>query len=106
MMPCQNAEPFVEWVKNVPQADIGVHLTLTSEWNTWRWTSLSKPDEVPGLIDPEGKMWRSVREVVMNATPREVDTEIRAQIDRMISLGLKPTHIDTHMGTLYGCQNI
>lgn len=102
MMPCQDAAPFIEWVKNVPQADIGVHLTLTSEWNTWRWSPLSKPEEIPGLIDPEGKMWRSVQEVVMNATPREVETEIRAQIDRMISLGLKPTHIDTHMGTLYG----
>src|SRR5690554_369694 len=102
MMPCDDAEPFIEWVKNVPKADIGVHLTLTSEWKTWRWAPLSNPEEVPGLIDPEGKMWRRVHEVVMNATPEEVETEIRAQIDRMLEMGLNPTHIDTHMGTLYG----
>src|SRR5690606_15893148 len=54
------------------------------------------------LIDPDGKMWRSVQEVVMNATPEEVEMEIRAQIDKMLELGYNPTHIDTHMGTLYG----
>jgi chitin disaccharide deacetylase len=54
------------------------------------------------LIDKEGKMWRSVQEVVKNATPKEVETEIHAQIDKMLKMGYKPTHIDTHMGTLYG----
>ncbi len=38
----------------------------------------------------------------MHASAKEVETEIRAQIDRMIELGHRPTHIDTHMGTLYG----
>jgi chitin disaccharide deacetylase len=102
MMPCEFAEPFVQWAKTVPKADIGVHLTLTSEWKTWRWGTLTDPSTVPGLIDPQGKMWRSVPEVVMNATPQEVETEIRAQIDKMLELGYQPTHIDTHMGTLYG----
>lgn len=102
MMPCEFAVPFVEWVKNVPNADIGVHLTLTSEWKSWRWPTVSPAESVPGLLDPEGKMWRSVPEVVMHATPREIETEIRAQIEKMLSLGLRPTHIDTHMGTLYG----
>jgi hypothetical protein len=102
MMPCEYAVPFVEWAKNALKADIGVHLTLTSEWKTWRWPPLTDAEKVPGLIDPDGKMWRSVREVVMNASPEEVEMEIRAQIDKMLALGLKPTHIDTHMGTLYG----
>lgn len=102
MMPCEFAVPFVEWVKDVPNADIGVHLTLTSEWRSWRWPTVSPAEGVPGLLDPEGKMWRSVPEVVMHATDREVETEIRAQIEKMLSLGLRPTHIDTHMGTLYG----
>jgi predicted neuraminidase/predicted glycoside hydrolase/deacetylase ChbG (UPF0249 family) len=102
MMPCQYAVPFVEWAKNVPKADIGVHLTLTSEWKTWRWPPLTEAEKVAGLIDSEGKMWRSVPEVVMNASPQEVEMEIRAQIDKMLALGLIPTHIDTHMGTLYG----
>ncbi|WP_423127056.1 exo-alpha-sialidase [Gaoshiqia sp. Z1-71] len=102
MMPCPSANDFVEWAKKHPGADIGVHLTLTSEWKSYRWPTLTDPGKVPGLIDPEGKMYRSVQEVVINASPREVEIEIRAQIDRMLALGLNPTHIDTHMGTLYG----
>ncbi len=102
MMPCANAEEFVKWVKNKPGADIGVHLTLTSEWKTWRWEPMTEASKVPGLIDPEGKMWHNVRQVVMNASPGEVEQEIRMQIDKMRSLGLEPTHIDTHMGNLYG----
>ncbi|MBK7713685.1 MAG: polysaccharide deacetylase family protein [Bacteroidales bacterium] len=102
MMPCPEAASLIEWVKKYPEADIGVHLTLTSEWKNYRWGPLSDKDKVPGLIDPEGKFWHEVPQVVMNASPAEVETEIRAQIDRMLSLGLKPSHIDTHMGTLYG----
>lgn len=102
MMPCPNAEEMVEWAKKHPNADVGVHLTLTSEWKNHRWTTLTDPAKVPGLIDKEGKMWRDVPEVVQNATPKEVETEIHAQIDKMLKMGYKPTHIDTHMGTLYG----
>ncbi len=102
MMPCPYAEEFVRWAAAVPKADVGVHLTLTSEWKNWRWGTVSDASRVPGLIDREGKMWKSVPEVVMNATPDEVEIEIRAQIDKMRALGLEPTHIDTHMGTLYG----
>lgn len=102
MMPCEHAVPFVEWAKKEPGADVGVHLTLTSEWKTWRWSTLVNPGEVPGLIDSDGKMWHSVEQVVMNAEPEEVEKELRAQIEKMLSLGYHPTHIDTHMGTLYG----
>lgn len=102
MMPCPSAEAFVEWYKQHPDEDIGVHLTLTSEWKTYRWPPVSDSAEVPGLIDPEGMLWRDVLSVVKNASPAEVEKEIRAQIDKFISLGIKPGHIDTHMGTLYG----
>ncbi len=102
MMPCPNAEEMVAWAKKHPQADIGVHLTLTSEWKSYRWPPLAPAADVPGLIDPEGKLWPEVIDVVRHASPEEVEQEIRAQIDRMLELGYQPTHIDTHMGTLYG----
>jgi predicted glycoside hydrolase/deacetylase ChbG (UPF0249 family) len=102
MMPCPNAGEMIEWAKENPKHDIGIHLTLTSEWKEYRWGTVADKAEVPGLLDPEGKMWRSVREVVMNATPVEVEEEIRAQIDKAIAMGYNPSHIDTHMGTLYG----
>jgi len=81
--------------------DLGVHLTLTSEWHNWRWGTVADPARVPGLIDQEGKMWKSVPEVVTHASAEEVETEVRAQIDRVIAAGYRPSHIDTHMGTLY-----
>ncbi|MDB4583148.1 polysaccharide deacetylase family protein [Draconibacterium sp.] len=101
MMPCPWAEDMIKWAINNPMQDIGIHLTLTSEWKTYRWGTLTDPKEVPGLLDKEGKMWRSVPEVVMNASAGEVKKEVKAQIDKAIAMGHKPSHIDTHMGTLY-----
>lgn len=102
MMPCPEAESFIQWAKGQPGADVGLHLTLTSEWKTYRWPPVTEPAKVPGLIDPEGKLWRTVPDVVTHASAAEVETEIRAQIEKCLALGFTPTHIDTHMGTLYG----
>lgn len=102
MMPCPAAESFIQWAKDQPKADIGLHLTLTSEWKTYRWPTVTEPVKVPGLLDPDEKMWRRVQDVVRNASAQEVETEIRAQIEKCLALGFTPTHIDTHMGTLYG----
>ena len=102
MMPCPAAGSFIEWTNSHPQADVGIHLTMNSEWKTYRWGPVSDPAKVPGLIDPEGMLWHEVVETVTHASPAEVDTEIRAQIEKSIALGHRPTHIDTHMGTLYG----
>jgi len=102
MVPCPNADEAINWAVENPSADIGLHLTLTSEWKTYRWGGVLDSAEIPGLIDEQGKLWKDVPEVVVSATPEEVEKEIRAQIERAISLGMKPGHIDTHMGTLYG----
>ncbi|MGC3943285.1 MAG: polysaccharide deacetylase family protein [Chryseolinea sp.] len=102
MMPCPNAMEFIEWAKTHPAAEIGLHLTLTSEWKTYRWPPLSDAAKVRGLIDPDGKLWHEVPDVVVHASAQEVETEIRAQIEKCLALGYRPTHIDTHMGTLYG----
>jgi len=102
MMPCVNAKSMIEWANAHPAADIGVHLTLTSEWKNYRWGPISDPTKVPGLVDTDGKFYHEVPEVVMHASAKEVEIEIRAQIEKSIALGPRPTHIDTHMGTLYG----
>ena len=102
MMPCPNAEEFVTWAINNPKKDIGLHLTLTSEWQEYRWGPVTNAKEVPGLIDPDGMFWHEVPGVVQHASAEEVEKEIRAQIEKSIALGYRPDHIDTHMGTLYG----
>ncbi len=102
MVPCPYADDLIEWAKKQKSPDIGVHLTLTSEWKSYRWGPVSDSTKVAGLIDPEGKMWHDVPDVVMHASAEEVETEVRAQIDKVLAMGYAPTHIDTHMGTLYG----
>ncbi|MEO9894252.1 polysaccharide deacetylase family protein [Aurantibacter sp.] len=102
MIPCPNAEEFIVWAKNNPKMDVGLHLTLTSEWKTYRWGTITPEEEVPGLIDEERKMWHEVPQVVQHASAEEVEKEIRSQIEQSIEWGYKPDHIDTHMGTLFG----
>lgn len=101
MMPCSWVSGYVQHLKDHPDTDAGLHLTLTSEWLPYRWGPLAGKSQVPGLVDAEGCLWKSVSQVVTNATPDEVETEIRAQIERADSMGIKYTHLDSHMGTLF-----
>lgn len=101
MMPCSWVLEAAEYARTHPQKDIGLHLTLTSEWKSYRWGTVAPRDQVKGLLDPQGYMWRSVQEVATHASAAEVETELRAQIDKAKALGIRFTHLDTHMGTLY-----
>lgn len=92
------------YAREHPEHDLGLHLTLTSEWKTYRWGPAAAKDQVPGLLDPSGYLWPDVPEVAKHAKPEEVEREIRAQVDLAIRSGLKPTHLDTHMGTVFANQ--
>ena len=101
MMPCGWVPGFVHYFKQHPELDAGLHLTLTSEWDDYRWGPLAGQPAVPGLVDAEGALWPSVADVARHATPDEVETEIRAQLARARRMGFEPTHLDSHMGTLF-----
>lgn len=101
MMPCPWVPDMVDWLKANPQVDAGLHLTLTSEWDKYRWGPLSGKPAVPNLVDKEGAMWPSVEDVARTTPPDEVDKEIRAQLERARAMGFNPTHMDSHMGTLF-----
>jgi len=101
MMPCPWVPGFLHYIENHGGLDAGLHLTLTSEWRDYRWGPLSGRQTTPGLVDKEGALWPTVEEVVANASADEIETEIRAQLDRAMKYGLKPTHLDSHMGTLF-----
>jgi predicted glycoside hydrolase/deacetylase ChbG (UPF0249 family) len=102
MMPCSWATECVHYWKQHPEVDAGMHVTLTSEWTEYRWGPVAGKSRVPGLVDVEGCLWPTVPEVVAHATPDEVEAEIRAQMDRMLTMGVRPTHLDTHMGCVFG----
>lgn len=101
MMPCPWVPEIVKFIKDHPTTDAGLHLTLTSEWDNYRWGPLAGKAAVPGLVDKQGDLYSSVVAVYFHATPEEIDKEIRAQLDRALSMGFKPTHLDSHMGTLF-----
>ena len=101
MVPCPWFNDIADWYKKHPEMDIGLHLTLTSEWKNYRWGPVSNPSRVPELIDPEGYLWRGVIDVASRTPVATIEKEVRAQIERAYERGIKPGHIDTHMGTLY-----
>lgn len=101
MMPCPWVPGYVQYLKTHPQVDAGLHLTLTSEWSEYKWGPLTGKPSSPGLVDKEGALWSSVEEVVKHASADEVESEIRAQLARARSMGFEPTHLDSHMGTLF-----
>jgi len=101
MMPCGWVPGFVHFLKENKDVDAGLHLTLTSEWKQYRWGPLAGKPTVRSLVDSEGALWPSVKDVVQHGTPDHVETEIRAQLDRARTMGFEPTHMDSHMGTLF-----
>jgi Uncharacterized protein conserved in bacteria len=101
MMPTPWVPGFFHYMRNHPKIDAGLHLTLTSEWTDYRWHPLSGKSVTPGLVDPEGAFWAGVAQVVEHASADEVETEIRAQIERCRAMGFEPTHLDSHMGTVF-----
>jgi hypothetical protein len=101
MMPCPWVLEMAEWARAHKEMDLGLHLTLTSEWKHYRWRPVAPPDRVKGLLDPEGFMWRSEMQTAFAASPAEVEFELRAQIELARKLGIAFTHLDTHMGTLF-----
>ena len=101
MMPCPWVSDIAHYLQQHPDVDSGLHLTLTSEWQPYRWGPLAGKSQVPGLVDPEGCLWRDVPGVMAKASAAEVEREIRAQLDRAVTLGIPITHLDSHMGTLF-----
>lgn len=101
MVPCPWFDDFAAWAKKRPELDVGLHLTLTSEWRHYRWTAILPKSQVPGLYDTDGFLPRTVLEVAMKADAAQVEAEIRAQVERSLARGLRPGHLDTHMGTLF-----
>jgi chitin disaccharide deacetylase len=100
MVPCPWLTEVADYAKTHPDADLGLHLTLTSEWKTYRWGSIDSADKVSSLLGPDGTLWSDTPLVEQHANPAEAETEIRAQVARAMALGIHPTHLDTHMGSV------
>ena len=90
----------VQMAKANPQLDLGVHLTLTAEYPTYRWPALSSRDPETGLLDADGYLWATREDAVRKVSVAAAEGEMRAQIDGALAAGIDVTHIDTHMGSV------
>lgn len=100
MVPCPWFLAAAEFARNHPASDLGVHLTLNSEWPTYRWRPVSTRNIDSGLIDHQGFFHRRYEEAQEMGLPQYVIDELKTQIKNAIDIGIKPTHLDNHMLTL------
>jgi len=100
MVPCPWFPDFAAYYREHQPLDVGIHITLTAEWDYYKWGGISPAGEIPSLLDEHGHFYSTVEEVGTHADPVEVEKEIRAQIERALALGIRPTHLDTHMGSV------
>ncbi len=101
MVPCPWFPQIAEYAKTHPEMDLGLHLTFTAEWAQYKWDGVSSSSEISSLLNDEHHFPPSVAEVVQEATVEELERELVAQVERALSFGVKPTHLDSHMGTLF-----
>lgn len=100
MMPCPWVLEMVDLGHRNPDLNIGIHLTLNAEKDYYRWRPLSKAGKASGLVDSDGFLWRRVPDLRRNAVPEAVEAELRTQIEAFLATGLKPSHMDGHMGAV------
>ena len=100
LVPCPWLADVARWAQSHPNADLGIHLALNSEWTSYRWGPVSPRDKVPSLLDEQGYMPLLETTVAQRAKAPEVEMELRAQIERAQAFGIPLTHFDTHMGAL------
>jgi predicted glycoside hydrolase/deacetylase ChbG (UPF0249 family) len=101
MVPCPWFTEVAAYAKAHPEADLGVHLTMNSEWKQYRWGPQAPVLDVRGLLDPDGYLHASPPMTIKRARMEEVEREIRAQVEKVVKAGISPTHLDSHMGTLF-----
>jgi chitin disaccharide deacetylase len=102
MFACPWYQETAEILKRHPEVAVGIHLTLNSEWKNYRWGPVSGRSAVPSLVDEEGYFF-ATSEALHQHQPdlREVERELRAQIERARRTGLKIDYVDYHMGTVF-----
>ena len=100
MVPCPWFLAVAEYCREHPEVDLGVHLTLTSEWPTYRWGPISTRDPASGLMDEQGYFHRGSEAVRQMADAEAAQMELAAQLARALEAGIDVTHIDNHMGSI------
>lgn len=99
MVPCQGFAEAAKYICSNRSADIGVHLTVTSEWAAYKWTPISRDSLSEGFTAPTGAFWPTVHDVLQHAHGSALN-ELVAQVQMAITCGVTPSHLDNHMFAL------
>ena len=100
MVPCPWFEETVAFARRLPSPDLGVHITHTSEWPTFKWGPVAGRGTVPSLVDARGSFCRDIESLYAQAHLEDIEIETRAQIDGALAAGIDVTHLDSHMGSV------
>src|SRR4029077_8032673 len=100
LVPCPWFPEVAHWATAHPDADLGIHLALTSEWTTLRWGPVSAQPKGSSLLDSDGYLPLTAAYVASHAKTSDVETETHAQVDKAKAAGIRLTHLDTHMGAI------
>ncbi len=106
LVPCPWFPEVARWAHDHPNADLGIHLALTSEWTDLRWGPISGAGKVPSLVDAQGYFPLDTPEVDQNAKMPEVELELRSQIDRAKNAGIHVSHLDMHMAGMVSSTDL
>jgi predicted glycoside hydrolase/deacetylase ChbG (UPF0249 family) len=106
MVPCPNFIDVPAYSKINPNSDIGLHLTITSEWPAYKFSPVLPPDKVQSIIDLKGYLFDNTKKISANADPDEVESEFRSQINKALESGIELTHIDSHMFAAFANNEI
>jgi len=106
MVPSPWFQEMATYAKNNTKLDIGIHLTLTAEWKNYKWGGVLPATEIKSLLNTEGYFYAKVKDVVEHANLNEVEKELTAQIERALMFEVQPTHLDSHMATLFSTPEL
>lgn len=100
MMTCPGTDEAVQFAVDNPEYAIGVHLTLTNEWqDNCPWGPLT---DGKTIRNEKGRMWPENEDFEAHCSYDEAIAEAEAQIVKAEKMGMKPSQVDNHMGSLYG----
>ena len=97
MAPCPWFPQAAAMLRDCPTADVGLHMTLTSEWAACRWGPLSTREPATGLLDQDGYFPRDTKTLWQSIDVAAACAEMQAQVARARQAGLELTHLDSHM---------
>ena len=104
MVPCPWMLHAAHFLADHPEIPFGVHLTVIGDGNVYRWGPVTSHDRVPSLVDETGYFYVFDRMAEFFARVRldELEWEFRSQIEAVLAMGLRPTHLDWHSLRIIG----